>query len=79
MGAFPKKGSLLRLSFRSKFILRLLECKIYFASFGVQNLFCDGTLGVQNLFCIIFSFQIYFAMGMRPLKIQLNLLTFRHH
>ncbi|RKZ49385.1 MAG: hypothetical protein DRR00_17620 [Candidatus Parabeggiatoa sp. nov. 3] len=24
----------------AKFILRLLECKIYFASIGVQNLFC---------------------------------------
>jgi len=25
---------------RCKFILRFLECKIYFAVFGVQNLFC---------------------------------------
>ncbi|RKZ54508.1 MAG: hypothetical protein DRR16_08020 [Candidatus Parabeggiatoa sp. nov. 3] len=39
-------------------ILRLLECKIYFAAIGVQNLFCGywnacyfAVIGVQNLFC----------------------------
>ena len=56
----------LRRNFRSKFILRLLECMLfcvfwnacYFASFGVQNLFCVfwsacyfASFGVQNLFC----------------------------
>jgi len=34
-------------------ILRQLECKIYFAAVGVQNLFCGW----------LFSFQIYFAMN----------------
>ncbi|EDN72736.1 hypothetical protein BGS_1288 [Beggiatoa sp. SS] len=29
-----------KFDFSAKFILRFLECKIYFAVFGVQNLFC---------------------------------------
>jgi len=44
----------------AKFILRELECKIYFAKFGVQNLFCkdwSAKFILRSLEC-----KIYFAI-----------------
>jgi len=53
-GAFPKKGfnlfvpNLFCDGWSAKFILQRLECKIYFAKAGVQNLFCKGLIEIDK-------------------------------
>jgi len=69
-GAFLKKGHqdnaifvtnlFCEDNFRFKFILRLLECKIYFAIIGVQNLFCD--YWSAKFILRLLECKIYFAI-----------------
>jgi len=43
----------------AKFILRWLECKIYFAMAGVQNLFCDGLHSIVGKMNFALQFGSY--------------------
>ena len=55
----------------AKFILRLLECKIYFAVVGVQNLFCD--CWSAKFILRLLECKIYFANARLECKINFAL------